>query len=252
MKSLVLSIFCASIALGGELGFMHGTNYWGLIFQLPELKNEAKMAISQDFQNIFDRFSLADVMLEPPSTNSTHSQLLKETGHMIIDSSRYAIPWKTSGFEYVVTNGTNYLIVFDDVCVSYTNAIRFTNEHSFAVKQMPAFVEKYNNSYTNYHMSYSNKAEFVWNPKVINATLSTSDTQTLLDNAVPTNGNQIACYMPSILEYQLLIDQTYTNTPLVISRSAACYKPLGYDNFIGEWVSVFANGAWRMLYPTMP
>ncbi len=113
-KAILILYVCSSFLLHAqEFGFAHGANYWGLTFEAHGLSPAERSAIAMDFQITFSRFSESSLVRDPPSVSNG----VEIIGHIGITGSHSAKPWKTGGFNYTLTNGTNCLIVFDELCV---------------------------------------------------------------------------------------------------------------------------------------
>ncbi len=217
MKIVTFCILFASIAFGQDYRVTFGSHEWGLTFGSTNLSENAKAAICNDMNIGLIRFGANDFVLDATAYAGSEEPFQGSLNFMI---SSAAIPWECGGMPYTVTNGVHRLYLLEEICESYTNAIRFTNEHTTIVQQLPAFLESYKRSYTNFQMSLSDRAAFLWNPKIM-ASIAAGKMLALCDSNVPTNGSQIVVYPPSILEYKVMADASYTNVPLIVCGSTA-------------------------------
>ncbi len=249
MKVATFCVLFASIAFGQDYRVTFCSHEWGLTFGSTNLSEDVKIAICNDMNIGASRFGANDFVLDATAYAGSEEPFQGSLNFMI---SPAAIPWGCGGMPYTVTNGTHQLYLLDEICISYTNAIRFTNEHAMAVQQLPRFIELYGNSYTNYNMSYVDKAAFVWNPKVMNS-LTPEQKIALCNSYVTTNGLRPVAYVPSMLEYKILHDVSYSNVPLLVCYSTAKYTSrVNATVFLAPRRYVFVEGGWRIFLPERP
>ncbi len=255
MKSFMLCVLFASIAFGQDHRVVFDSHNWGLTFGLTNLSENVKTAICSDMNIGLSRFGANDFALDATAYSGSEEPFQGSLNFMI---SSAAIPWGCGGMPYTVTNGVHRLYLLGEICESYTNAIHFTNEHAAVIRKLSSFIEDYGHSYTNFQMSLAARARLMWNPKVMNL-LTPEKLRALCDSNVPTNGPQIVAYPPSILEYKVMADASYTNIPLIVCGSTAKFSDppafasqYGLEPFFARFIYVFVEGGWRIFLPEMP